>query len=141
MNHKRMLRTGLFVGLLAAVTAGSLVVWGIPRPTHGRDLMLVYVGADDCAPCRTWQRDVAASFRATAKFQYVAYREVKSPTLFDILKDENWPDDLREYRVQLGRGAGVPMWLVIADREIVARGYGASQWQSAILPKLEALLR
>jgi hypothetical protein len=66
---------------------------------------------------------------------------VKSPTLFDIFKDDNWPDDLREYRAQLGRGAGVPMWLVIADREIVGHGYGASQWRSAILPQLEALSR
>ena len=70
------------------------------------------------------------------------YREVKSPTLLDILKDDNWPDDLRKYRARLGRGAGVPTWLIIADREIVGRGYyGGGQWQSAILLKLEALLR
>jgi hypothetical protein len=103
--------------------------------------MLVYVGADDCAPCRVWQRDMAASFRAAPEFQHIAYREVKSPTLFDVLNDENWPDDLRGYRAHLRRGAGVPMWLIISDREIVGRGYGASQWQSAVLPKLQALSR
>ena len=130
----------MLAGLVAAAIAGGAVEWGGSR-SHERDLTLVYIGADDCAPCRVWQRDVVTSFRATPKFQHIAYREVKSRTLFDILKDENWPDDLREYRAQLGRGAGVPMWLVIADREIVGRGYGASQWQGAILPMLEALSR
>lgn len=103
--------------------------------------MLVYVGADDCAPCRAWQRDDGAMFRLSPEFARLTYREVKSPILFDILKDKYWPDDLRGYRDRLGRGAGVPMWLVISDREIVEQRFGATQWQAAVLPKIRALLR
>jgi hypothetical protein len=106
-----------------------------------RDLMLVYVGAEDCPPCRVWQRDEAPVFRSAPEFQRIAYREIKSPKLFDLLNDDYWPDDLRGYRDQLGRGAGAPMWLVILDRKIVGRGSGASQWQSAIVPTLKALSR
>ena len=49
------------------------------------------------------------------EFHRLAYREVKSPNLFDVLKDNNWPEELRGYRQAIGDGAGVPLWLVIAD--------------------------
>jgi hypothetical protein len=68
-----MLRTGLLAGLVATVIAGGVVQWSGARP-HRYDLMLVYVGADDCAPCRLWQRDVVTSFRATPRFRHIVYR-------------------------------------------------------------------
>ena len=103
-------------------------------------LMLVYVGADDCAPCRTWQRDQAPMLQSPA-FARLVYREVKSPSVLYLLKDEYWPEDLRSLRGRLDPGAGVPLWLVIADDAIVGRAHGASQWEATILPKLRALLR
>lgn len=131
-------------GLLALVA-------GLPGPTRfatalvnpatkPEQLTLVYVGADDCAPCRSWQRDAAPLLRTPA-FARLAYREVKSPSVLDLMQDTYWPDDLRTLRAQLPPGAGVPLWLVIADGEIVGRAQGASQWQASILPKLRSLLR
>jgi hypothetical protein len=105
------------------------------------DVTLVYVGADDCPPCISWQRGAGASFRASPEFAQLTYREVKSPTLLDVLKDEYWPHDLRAYRDRLDRGAGVPLWLVVVDHEIVEHGFGAARWSEAILPRLKSLLR
>ena len=123
---------------------GSLEVLGIraPRDAPKRPrVILLYVGAKDCAPCRAWQREEKVAFRASAEFQHLIYREVKSPTLFDLLKDENWPEDLREYRDQLGRDAGVPLWFVMADGRIVQRGMGPAQWSAEVFPKIRSLLR
>lgn len=103
-------------------------------------VVLVYVGADDCAPCRTWQRDHAPTLRSPA-FTRLIYREVKSPRLLDVMKDDYWPDDLRPLQTQLGPGAGVPLWLVIADGAIVGRGRGASEWSRTVLPILQSLVR
>ena len=80
-------------------------------------------------------------FRSSPEFARVTYREVTSPTLFDVLKDQYWPDELRPYRDRLDRKTGVPLWLIILNDEIVERGFGISQWQSAILPKLKSLMR
>jgi hypothetical protein len=102
--------------------------------------MLLYIGAQDCAPCRTWQNGDGMRFRSSAEFARVAYREVKSATLFDILKDDHWPEDLRPYRDRLGPGAGVPMWLIVDGDQIVSREYGASRWRAAVLPKIRSLL-
>lgn len=104
-------------------------------------VMLLYVGAENCGPCVTWQRSDGVAFRESKEFTRVSYREVKSPTLFDVLKDQNWPDDLVAYRQSIDRHAGVPLWLVVVDEQVVMQRSGLSQWQEAVLPKLKALLR
>jgi hypothetical protein len=112
-----------------------------PNPANQHAVTLLYVGAEDCAPCRSWRRGAGAAFRSSPEFRRVSYREVESPTVLELLKDEYWPDDLREYRGRLDRGAGVPLWLVISDHQIVERAFGESQWKSAVLPKLKSLLQ
>lgn len=101
-------------------------------------LTLVYVGADDCAPCKVWQRDKIGD---VAKFPRVTFREVKSPTLLDVMKDDYWPEDLRPFRAKLVKGAAVPLWLVVLDGEIVVQSHGLAQWEKTIVPHLRGLSR
>jgi len=126
------------IAAIVAVSAGGLSGSSTVNPT---DITLLYIGADDCAPCRAWQGGDGAMFRISSEFDRLTYREVKSPTVLDVLKDENWPEGLRGYRGRLGRGAGVPMWLVIVKDDIVGQGFGARQWQDAVLPKIRSLVR
>jgi len=129
--------------MLVGAASTGVVRWGRPPPqsANGREVTLLYVGAEDCAPCRSWLHGAGAAFRSSPEFPRVSYREIESPTVLDLLKDEYWPDDLREYRWRLDRSAGVPFWFIISDHEIVERAFGESQWQSAVLPKLRSLLR
>jgi hypothetical protein len=120
-----------------AVTAG----WDSANPSRFSQVTVLYVGAADCAPCRIWQSRDGAYFRTSKEFARVSYREVKSPTLRGVLNDDIWPDDLRRYRGQLGGNSGVPAWIVVGDGEVQARGFGVSQWQTAILPSVRALIR
>lgn len=103
--------------------------------------MLLYVGAEDCAPCRAWQNGEGAAFLASADFPRITYREVKSRHLRDVLKDENWPEEIRSFRGSLRRSDGVPLWLVVSNNEIVEQRFGAAAWRANILPKIESLLR
>lgn len=130
------------IALVAVTAAAATLVWVRPASVAAKpEVTLLYVGAEDCAPCRAWQRGEGASFRSATEFSGIKYREVKSPSLLDVLRDEHWPDDLRAYRDRIGRNAGVPLWLVIADEEVVNQSFGASQWHSAVLPTLKSLLR
>ena len=122
----------VFVGLMPANWTSAKSV---------KNVTLVYVGAENCAPCDIWQRNQGTAFHDSTEFRRLTYREVKSPSLFDILKDENWPEDLRVYRQAISRRAGVPLWLVIADDQLVMQSFGLTQWQVAILPKIQSLLR
>ena len=129
------------------VVAATLSIIGVTaagdslNPARSAPLTVLYVGATDCAPCHAWQRGDGRLFLASAEFMHVIFREVKSPTLREILHDRYWPDDLRAYRDQLGRDAGVPLWIVIGDGRVLERGFGASQWRSVILPRIKALIR
>jgi hypothetical protein len=101
----------------------------------------VYVGAKNCAPCEAWQRTDGLAFRDSPQFSRLHYREVKSPSLTDVLKDENWPEDLGGYRKIIDKRAGVPLWFVVADGRVVLQSFGLSQWREAVLPKLTQLLQ
>lgn len=129
--------------ILAIVAATAMAVWAsrVGNSTRPKDITLLYLGAEDCAPCRAWQSSEGASFLASADFTRITYREVKSPHLHDILKDENWPDDLRGYRAGLRRSDGVPLWLVVVDHKIVEQRFGAAEWRASVLPAIKSLLR
>jgi hypothetical protein len=138
---KYAIAIGAIMVAAAAVSPTLLVNDLVPLGTGTQEITLLYVGAEDCAPCRAWQRGDGAAFRASPEFARVTYREVKAAALFDVLKDEHWPDDLKSYRARLERKAGVPLWLIVSDGRIVEQRFGASQWQEAVLPKLRSLLR
>src|SRR5579863_740349 len=130
-------------GLCVGLAAIAITLWAEDFRASGRvsDVMLVYVGAEDCAPCRSWHNGDGAVFLASEDFKRITYREVKSPRLDEILNDENWPDDLRRYRNHLRRSDGVPLWLVVSDHEIVTQRFGATEWRTKVLPTIQSLLR
>ena len=136
-------RTLFGAGAVIVIAATAVTLWAghAGRPARDADVMLLYVGAEDCAPCRAWQNGEGAAFLASEDFPRITYREVKSPHLHDILKDENWPDEVRRYRDGLRRSDGVPLWLVVADRKIVEQRFGAAEWRASVLPRITSLLR
>ena len=143
-DRARSLERRLVRPLAAVVIAlFAMAVWGgsFRRASQPADVMLVYVGSQDCAPCRAWQNGDGAAFLASADFARITYREVKSSHLEDVMMDENWPEDIRHYRSSIRRGDGVPLWLVISDRRIVEQNFGATAWQQHILPTLRSYSR
>ena len=142
-GHRRARVALLCLGILSAfaMIVATLLVARTRPPTRTANLLLVYVGAEDCAPCRAWQRGDGATFRNSADFTRLTYREVKPPHLHDVLKDENWPEDIRGYRDYLKRSDGVPLWLVILDEDVVMQRFGAAAWRSKVLPRVKSYLR
>jgi hypothetical protein len=139
LRARAMGRHTMVAAILSMI--GVTAAWDTLNPARSTPLTVLYVGAADCAPCHAWQRGDGSIFLASAEFTRVVFREVKSPSLRDVLNDSYWPDDLRAYRDQLGRDAGVPLWIVIGDGRVLERGFGASQWRSVILPRIKALIR
>lgn len=136
-------RTIFAAGIVVAIAAIIATVWAghAGKPARDADVMLLYVGAEDCAPCRAWQNGEGAAFLASAEFPRITYREVKSPHLHDVLKDENWPNEIRRYRDILRRSDGVPLWLVVADHKVVGQSFGVAKWRASVLPTIKSLLR
>jgi hypothetical protein len=105
------------------------------------EVTVVYVGADNCAPCRTWREQRLLAFRASAEFARLTYREVTTPRLFDLLEDASWPDELGQYRSVFNRAAGVPLWVIAADGRILLAARGLGEWDDKALPRIRSLVR
>lgn len=136
-------RTLAGAGVVFALAAIAITAWTshAARSARAPDVLLLYVGAEDCAPCRAWRNGEGAAFFASADFGRIAYREVKSPHLRDVLKDENWPDEIRSYRDRLRPSDGLPLWLVVSSHEIVEQRFGTAAWGASVLPTIKSLLR
>ena len=140
-THRRPRRVWLCLGAFAATAAIVAALLVAKVPARANDLLLIYVGADDCAPCRAWQSGEGAEFRKSAEFDRIFYREVKSPRLRDVLNDEHWPDDIRAWRSRLKRSDGVPLWLIVSGNDVVAQRHGAAAWRASVMPTLRSHLR
>jgi hypothetical protein len=139
MMHKKLPASRAVMMTVAALVLVALTLANSATTKAAKKITLVYVGAENCAPCDSWQRNQSIAFRNSAEFQRLAYREVKSPNLFSVLHDDYWPEDLRLYRQAISQGAGVPLWLVIADDQLVMHRAGLSQWQESVFPKIKSL--
>ena len=142
-DRRRMWTAWLCLGGFAAMAAvvATLLSLQVSRPARAADVTLIYVGAEDCAPCRVWQNGDGLAFRQSADFARIAYIEVKSPHLHDVLKDENWPAEIRSYRGRLKRSDGVPLWLVLSNTEVIEQRFGPTAWRANILPAIKSALR
>lgn len=133
----------LAVWVIAAISAALFVAnrhVESPGDSSPHNIMVIYVGADDCAPCRVWRRDRWQQFATSSDFQHLVYREVTSAKLFDLLNDEIWPDDLRRYRDTLDRNAGAPLWFIVADDKIRLTARGLKEWDERAVPQIRLLV-
>ena len=103
------------------------------------ELTVIYVGAEDCPPCRLWRRDYFPQFERSSDFPRLSYREILSPRLFDLLDDKYWPDELRSYRDRLDQRSAVPLWFVVANGSIVMKAQGLREWTDTALPEIRSL--
>jgi hypothetical protein len=131
------------LGAATIVAAVAIAAWVAHpwRVGHKADVTLLYVGAEDCAPCRAWRKGEGADFFASDEFSRITYREVRSSRLENVLNDENWPQDIRDYRNGIGRSDGVPLWLIISNRSVVEHQFGTTAWHERVLPRLRSYLR
>ncbi len=99
--------------------------------------MVIYVGAENCAPCDDWTRDHKQAFVDSPQYEKLTYREVIAPSLKELLSDTAWPADLRRYRDGTKRLVGAPSWLVVENGQVIASTGGLSNWKKNVLPFLK----
>ena len=100
-------------------------------------ITVIYVGADDCGPCRIWRRDERQDFLGSSVFQNIKYREVIASRLYDLLAEAQWPADLMFLREQVRARPGAPQWFIIQDGHIIAWEAGLSAWRRVVWPMIQ----
>lgn len=140
LNRSFWMATAALFALAIIISSASL--WIGSRLTHPhQDITVIYIGADDCAPCQVWRRAHWPPFSSSPEFTRLAYREVTSSKLFDLLKDEYWPESLDEVRSTFNRTPGAPLWFVIGNQRVLLTARGIREWDEMALPMIKSLVR
>jgi hypothetical protein len=126
----------LLAGLLAAGPAGDAPAFA--RRAEG-DWLLLYVGAEDCAPCQAWRRARWDAVRAGYASTPVGFVELRAPRSAEVLDDAHWPEALRGHRASIPPGAGLPLWLLAHDGRAVRWSWGSSRWDAEMAPALRRI--
>ena len=112
-------------------TAGRLPPDRVAHPD--RPVQLIYIGAYDCPPCRSWEATIEPSFLASPTRARLTYRKLKFPFFRDIAANSLWPEDLRWVRDRLSLRAGTPRWIVVRGDEVLL---STMRWRD-VAPVLE----
>ena len=133
-------RRSLFgFALASAATAAAHSAAAVPRAASG-DLMVIYVGAGDCAPCRTFEAEDMPRWQASALSRTVRFVRVAAPKTSQAFNPRYWPKEAKPF-IGVFTAPIVPSFMLVANGRVVATGGGLRNWRQQTLPKLEQLAR
>ena len=113
-------RAFLFASVVLSTAVGGAQASG--------GLQVVYVGGQDCPPCRRWRAAYEAQWLASPEFKQVAWIELESPRLREAYQERYWPGELRAVLEQLPKKSGTPRFLIVKDGRIMSNQFGGSKW-------------
>ena len=102
-------------------------------------LQVIYVGGQDCPPCRRWTSTYKDQWLASPEYRQVVWHEVEPPHLKEAYQERHWPAALQPVLAQVPRRSGTPRFLIVADGRIVSNEFGVSKWLNT-MAELKKLL-
>ena len=136
-TRRHLLLTGPALLLAACAQAPASNVAAAKAEHHG--ITLVYIGADDCAPCQTWRKRELPKWQASATRGKVDFRMVMAAHFRNVVDPYYWPDDLLWIKDDAHVSNASPQYVVAKDGKVLLRGFGVQSWQSRVLPLLQRL--
>ncbi|GEM_PF-7018383 len=143
-----MLRFILMLGLLAVAAAARA---GLPWQDEARvtgagsEVQVVYLTSPDCVYCRSWRylrNGGWARAQANGLAARIMLTEVSKRTLREGIRADHYPEALRGlYAQNPSLGNAIPAWWVLVDGRPVYGAVGETDWDSAIEPLLQDLLK
>lgn len=105
--------------------------------TDSSEILIVYVGAQDCPPCLTFKARRYPVWIKSAEYKHVIYRELSFPSYKRTDEDNYWPKDLRWVRENAFARRGAPRWIVSVDGRIIAN---QRSWGRQTYPLIQRLV-
>ena len=101
-----------------------------------RPVGLIYVRANNCSYCRSWENGAERRWLASDLRRDVSYIRLDFFTFRDITTTNVWGDFVW-IRDELGLKRGTPRWIVFRGDQILEAGYGTNVWRRGIVPAVE----
>ena len=119
--------------LLFASLAASLASFGAMSTARAApDVMVIYIGGQDCPPCQQWRANAHPRWLASSEFQKVSYFEIEPILLKEAYDERSWPRALRPVLEQVPRKSGTPRFLIVHESRIVSNQLGNSAWMNTL---------
>lgn len=117
----------------------SLAVSAASTARAASHLQVIYVGGQDCPPCRRWSTTYKDKWLASPEYRQVVWYEIEPPLLREAYQEQHWPEALWSVLDQVPRRSGTPRFLIVADGRIVSNEMGVSKWLNT-MAELKKLL-
>lgn len=130
---KTMKRLAFLIGCLAIIVSPLTTAAGEDIPVRkNSSIDLVYMGANDCQPCRLWKAFDLPKLRASNEFPHIRFTDVQKWIQDPIPGMENLPEHLRPMRDELvrviNRKGGSPMFALLVDGKGIKGGWGTKTY-------------
>jgi hypothetical protein len=142
MSASTLSRRSTFGLLLGTVSTAALTA---PAPaeakrTAGAELMVIYVCADDCGPCRVFEAEDMPRWTASPLARSVRFVRARAPKTSQAFQAKYWPSEARPY-MSAFRARIVPSFMLVAGGNVVTMGAGLNGWRQQTLPQVQNMVR
>ena len=122
--------------LLGGAAAASAGLAGTAEASAA--LMIVYVYADDCAPCQIFQARDWPEFKASPVSRSVHFVRTSAPKTTQAYQSRYWPSEARPF-LSAVKVPIVPSFILVRQRQVVLVGNGIVGWRNQVLPQVHQL--
>ena len=109
------------------------------RPASAaNNVVIVYIAADDCAPCRVFASDDWPKFEASPLFRLVRFHKTSAPKTTQAYQLKYWPVEARPYAAAV-KVPIVPSFILVNNGGVTLVGSGIVGWRNQVLPQIRQL--
>ena len=140
-NHRTIEQHAVGPGLVSrrALLAGSLATLAVPAAASGpAGAMIIYVYAEDCAPCQIFQAHDWPQFRASPLARRIHFVKTSAPKTTQAYQVKYWPSEARPYHNAVKMPI-VPSFILVNNGHVVLVGNGIVGWRNQVLPQIQQI--
>lgn len=101
-------------------------------------VMIVYVYADDCAPCQIFQAQDWPSFNKLPVSRAVRFVKTTAPKTTQAYQVRYWPSEARPFHSAV-KVPIVPSFILVKHNRVMLVGNGIVGWRNQVLPQVHQL--
>jgi hypothetical protein len=124
----------------AATAAASNIQPAVAAATRAKasEFMVIYVGADDCGPCRLFEAEDMPRWQASALSSSVHFVHAKARKSSQAFDARSWPKEARPFAGAFTAPV-VPSFMLVQNGRVVSVGAGVRSWRQQTLPLLQQM--
>jgi hypothetical protein len=129
-------RRRLALGLAGLPLLGAAT----PLCAQPSSLQFLFVGADDCEPCRRWHSDEGHWWQSSPEFSRVDTLFIRARRTRHAYDDAYWLPHLRRFRDMPGAPRATPAYFVVRNDQLLLAAAGYTAWRREIYPALREMV-